>query len=101
MSTPADAPPAAFPIPADDPAPERLAEQPVGVGEGQHSEDRHVEGEHGKAPSVDGPPSTGDVAVDEALSELPDLLHQPLEAQVDGYTAVHGRLQDRLADLDG
>jgi len=35
------------------------------------------------------------------LAELPGLLEQPLEEQVDGYAAVHGRLQDRLADLDG
>jgi hypothetical protein len=49
----------------------------------------------------DGPPRTGDLAVDEALQELPGLLDQPLEEQVDGYAAVHGRLQGRLADLDG
>jgi hypothetical protein len=59
------------------------------------------DGGQGNRPAVDGPPSTGDPAVDEALKELPGLLDQPLEAQVDGYAAVHGRLQDRLADLDG
>jgi hypothetical protein len=46
-------------------------------------------------------PATADVAVDEALQDLPGLLDRPLEEQVEGYTAVHGRLQDRLADLDG
>lgn len=46
-------------------------------------------------------PATGDVAVDEALQDLPGLLDRPLEEQVEGYTAIHGRLQDRLADLDG
>jgi hypothetical protein len=59
------------------------------------------DGGQGNRPAVDGPPSTGDPAVDEALRELPGLLDQPLEAQVDGYAAVHGHLQDRLADLDG
>jgi hypothetical protein len=59
------------------------------------------DGGQGNRPAVDGPPSTGDPAVDEALKELPGLLDQPLEAHVDGYAAVHGRLQDRLADLDG
>ena len=66
-----------------------VAEGPDGVGTGSG------------APSVWQPPATGDVAVDEALQDLPGLLDQPLEAQVEGYTAVHVRLQDRLADLDG
>jgi hypothetical protein len=52
-------------------------------------------------PDVTRAPATGDDAVDEALHDLHLLLDQPLEAQVEGYTAVHGRLQDRLADLDG
>jgi hypothetical protein len=46
-------------------------------------------------------PRTGDSAVDEALEALTGVVDRPLPAQVDAYGAAHGRLQDRLADLDG
>lgn len=45
--------------------------------------------------------STGDAAVDEALSRLVDLTDQPLRSHVAVLDAVHGALQDRLADAEG
>ena len=75
--------------------------QPAAGGGPSRAESADGAGDGSDAPSVGQPPATGDVAVDEALQDLPGLLDQPLEAQVEGYTAVHGRLQDRLADLDG
>jgi hypothetical protein len=43
---------------------------------------------------------TGDDAVDEALSTLTDLAELPLREHVAVLEAVHGALQDRLADSD-
>jgi len=45
--------------------------------------------------------STGDAAVDEALSLLAALADRPLRAHVAALDAVHGALQDRLADAEG
>lgn len=45
--------------------------------------------------------STTDAAVDEALSRLQGLEDQPLRAHVAVFDAVHGALQDRLADAEG
>jgi hypothetical protein len=45
--------------------------------------------------------STTDAAVDEALSRLDGLAEQPLRAHVAVFDAVHGALQDRLADAEG
>ena len=42
-----------------------------------------------------------DAAVDEALSRLAGLEDQPLRAHVAVFDAVHGALQDRLADAEG
>jgi hypothetical protein len=56
----------------------------------------------GLAEGVDEPDgSTGDAAVDEALSLLTGLEDQPLRAHVAAFDAVHGALQDRLADAEG
>jgi hypothetical protein len=58
----------------------------------------------GRADAADagpGLPATGDQPVDEALEALLGVLQRPLGEQVDVYAEVHGRLQDRLADLDG
>lgn len=49
----------------------------------------------------DGYASTTDAAVDEALSRLVGLEEQPLRAHVAVFDAVHGALQDRLADAEG
>ena len=43
---------------------------------------------------------TGDAAVDEALATLVDLDSEPLRAHVTVFDAVHGALQDRLADAE-
>lgn len=71
---------------------------------------------HGARPSADGAvdggsseggdavedvTSTGDDAVDEALTLLARLDTQPLRAHVAAFDAVHGALQDRLADAEG
>ena len=45
--------------------------------------------------------ATTDAAVDEALSRLEGLEDQPLRAHVAVFDAVHGALQDRLADAEG
>lgn len=45
--------------------------------------------------------SASDDAVDEALSRLVGLEDQPLRAHVAVFDAVHGALQDRLADAEG
>ena len=42
-----------------------------------------------------------DAAVDEALSRLTGLEDQPVRAHVAVFDAVHGALQDRLADAEG
>ena len=47
------------------------------------------------------PVSTSDDAVDEALSALVGLEDQPLRNHVAVFDAVHGALQDRLADTEG
>ncbi|WP_426595411.1 hypothetical protein ACPPVS_07555 [Cellulomonas sp. McL0617] len=51
--------------------------------------------------SDDGYGTTADAAVDEALSRLDGLEDQPLRAHVAVFEAVHGALQDRLADAEG
>ncbi|ROS30368.1 hypothetical protein [Cellulomonas sp. PhB150] len=43
---------------------------------------------------------TGDDAVDEALTALVGIEQQPLRAHVAVFDAVHGALQDRLADAE-
>ena len=45
--------------------------------------------------------TTADAAVDEALSRLVGLEDQPLREHVAVFDAVHGALQDRLADAEG
>jgi len=45
--------------------------------------------------------STSDDAVDQALSALAGLADQPLREHVAVFDAVHGALQDRLADAEG
>ena len=45
--------------------------------------------------------STSDDAVDQALSALAGLEDQPLRDHVAVFDAVHGALQDRLADAEG
>ncbi|MBO9556678.1 hypothetical protein [Cellulomonas sp.] len=47
----------------------------------------------------DGP--TGDPYVDEALTRLDGLADAPLREHVAAFDAVHGTLQDRLADAEG
>lgn len=46
-------------------------------------------------------PVTGDPAVDEALRTLDGLEDADLRTQADAFDAVHGALQDRLADAEG
>ena len=46
-------------------------------------------------------PTTQDAAVDEALRRLIGLEDEPLRAHVAVFDAVHGALQDRLADAEG
>jgi hypothetical protein len=48
-----------------------------------------------------GDASTGDASVDEALRALEGLDAQPLAAHVAAFDAVHGALQDRLAEAQG
>ena len=43
---------------------------------------------------------TGDDAVDEALTRLGDLGQLPVREHVAVFDAVHGALQDRLADTE-
>ncbi|NYI60906.1 hypothetical protein [Cellulomonas soli] len=52
----------------------------------------------GGDPSADG---TGDAAVDQALATLGGLDELPLREHVAAFDAVHGSLQDRLADAEG
>ena len=44
---------------------------------------------------------TGDAAVDEALGRLAGIERDDLRAQLVTFEAVHGALQDRLADAEG
>ena len=44
--------------------------------------------------------TTSDDAVDEALTRLVGLEDQPLRVHVAVFDAVHGALQDRLADAE-
>jgi len=53
------------------------------------------------APELEPDASTGDEAVDEALTLLAALDEQPLRSHVAAFDAVHGSLQDRLADAEG
>lgn len=46
-------------------------------------------------------PGTGDASVDEALRALEGLDTAPLGAHVAAFDAVHGALQDRLAEAQG
>ncbi|TQL04388.1 hypothetical protein [Cellulomonas sp. SLBN-39] len=46
-------------------------------------------------------PGTGDSAVDEALLAVVDVDQLPLREQLSVFEAVHGALQDRLADAEG
>ena len=57
--------------------------------------------ETGTAGTADDVMSASDDAVDEALSRLDGLEDQPLRAHVAVFDAVHGALQDRLADAEG
>ncbi|WP_202924332.1 hypothetical protein [Cellulomonas sp. H30R-01] len=50
--------------------------------------------------SSDGP-TTGDAQVDEALTRLAGLDDAPVRDHVVVFEAVHGALQDRLADAEG
>lgn len=45
-------------------------------------------------------PSTGDDAVDQALTRLVDLGDRPVRDHVVVFDAVHTALQDRLADTE-
>ncbi|MDM7830924.1 hypothetical protein [Cellulomonas edaphi] len=60
-------------------------------------EHRPVTPDAGDGPVV---PLTGDHAVDEALTSLAGLDEHPLRAHVAVFDAVHGALQDRLADAE-
>ena len=51
------------------------------------------------ATGSDGP--TGDPHVDAALTRLDGLADAPLREHVAAFDAVHGALQDRLADAEG
>jgi len=53
----------------------------------------------GVGAASDGP--TGDPHVDEALTRLDGLADLPLREHVAAFDAVHGALQDRLADAEG
>lgn len=44
--------------------------------------------------------STGDHAVDEALTRLDVLDAQPVREHVSAYDSIHSVLQDRLADTE-
>lgn len=57
--------------------------------------------ETGTSETADDVTSVSDDAVDEALSALVGLEDQPLRAHVAVFDAVHGALQDRLADAEG
>lgn len=46
-------------------------------------------------------PATGDAAVDEALGRLVGIDDADLRTQLGTFEAVHGALQDRLADAEG
>ncbi len=64
------------------------------------------QGERGTRADVPGdgtvvPPTTGDDAVDEALARLAGVAELDLRAQLTTFDAVHGALQDRLADAEG
>ncbi len=48
-----------------------------------------------------GRPATGDDQVDQALTRLDDLAGAPVRDHVAVFEAVHGALQDRLADAEG
>ena len=50
--------------------------------------------------TLDAVEPTGDDSVDEALSLLPGLADQPLRSHVAAFEAVHGALQDRLAEAE-
>ena len=49
----------------------------------------------------DVPVSTGDAAVDEALARMTELGSLPVGEHLEVLEAVHGALQDRLADAQG
>ena len=85
---------------------------PLGTGRGGFEPDggasavredaRAEDGEVGTAaPPVVDDGRTGDHAVDEALTRLDVLGDAPLREHVAVFDAVHGALQDRLADTEG
>ena len=55
-------------------------------------------GDDAVADRADG--TTGDPAVDEALTRLEGLAELPVREHVAVFDAVHGALQDRLADVE-
>lgn len=46
------------------------------------------------------PPTTGDDGVDAALTRLQDLDTLPVREHIGVFEAVHGALQERLADTE-
>ena len=62
------------------------------AGDEQHGDESHAAGAGGL---------TGDAAVDEALRALDGLADVPLPGHVAAFDAVHGALQDRLAEAQG
>lgn len=64
----------------------------AGAGDGAVGTAAAVVGDDGR---------TGDDAVDEALTRLEALGDAPLREHVAVFDAVHGALQDRLADTEG
>jgi hypothetical protein len=91
----------ASPEPSATPDPSRPPEAAQSPGSAPSTE--QAESPQSPAPVDAGPkaPATGDQPVDEAVEALQGVLQRPLGEQVLVYGDVHGRLQDRLADLDG
>jgi hypothetical protein len=70
--------------------------------DGSVSEDVVRAGDGAEVPPATGTSaSTGDDAVDQALSVVDDLEARPLREHVEVLDAVHRALQDRLADAEG
>ena len=65
-----------------------------------HDDDQRPAAPHAPSPEPrDGGP-TGDGAVDAALTRLSELDRLPVREHVAVFDAVHGALQDRLADVE-